>query len=89
MMHGARDGELLDAVHRVGLDIRPEAMGIAWEDVNAALRGLAEFVREESLPYGIAHDFPVDAAFCGRLRRRIEARYRPGREGPAEGRAGA
>ena len=76
MMHGARDEEMLAAVHRVGLDIRPQAMGVTWDDVDEALRGLAEFVREESLPYGIAHDFPVDRAFCERLRRRIEASYR-------------
>ena len=75
MMHGARDEEILAAVHRVGLDIRPQAMGITWDDVSGALHGLAEFVREESLPYGIAHDFPVDAAFCEGLRRRIEGRY--------------
>ncbi len=75
MMHGARDEEMLAAVHRVGLDIRPQAMGVTWNDVTGALQGLAEFVREESLPYGIAHDFPVDAAFCERLRRRIEGKY--------------
>ena len=75
MMHGARDEEMLAAVHRVGLDIRPEAMGVTWDDVAGALRGLADFVREESLPYGVAHDFPVDYAFCARLRRRIEGTY--------------
>ena len=75
MMHGARDEEMLDAVHRVGLDIRPQAMDVTWNDVDEALRGLADFVREESLPYGIAHDYPVDDTFCERLRRRIEAKY--------------
>ena len=75
LMHGTRDEEMLSAVHRVGLDIRPQAMGMSWDDVSGALHGLAEFVREESLPYGIAHDFPVDVAFCERLRRRIEAKY--------------
>ena len=87
MMHGARDEEMLAAVHRVGLDIRPQAMGLSWDDVGRALYGLADFVREESLPYGIAHDFAVDAAFCERLRRRIETRYRPEAERPAAPRA--
>ena len=87
MMHGARDEEMLDAVHRVGLDIRPQAMAVTWNDVDEALFGLAEFVREESLPYGIAHDFLVDDTFCERLRRRIEAKYGAWPEGAAAHRA--
>ena len=83
MMHGARDEEMLAAVHRVGLDIRPEAMGVTWGDVNEALHGLAEFVQEESLPYGIAHDFPVDTVFCERLRRCIEGKFGAWPEGSA------
>ena len=75
MMHGARVEEMLGAVHHVGLDIRPQAMGVTWDDLDGALYGLRDFVREESLPYGIAHDFVIDASFCEELRRRIEEKY--------------
>ena len=60
--------ELRRAVAEIGVDIRPESMGISWRDVDTALRGLSAFVRKTDLPYGIAHDFSVDDAFLVRLR---------------------
>ncbi len=63
MMHGERADELLGVMHSVGIDIRPEAMAINWQDVDQALLGLSAFVRREQLAYGIAHDFKVDAGF--------------------------
>ncbi|MCY4260105.1 MAG: iron-containing alcohol dehydrogenase [Rhodobacteraceae bacterium] len=72
MMHGQRVEELLSAVVHLGLDIRPHAMGIAWNDVFAALKGLREFVHSQHLPYGIAHEFDVTDAFLDEARKRIE-----------------
>ena len=57
---------------QIGVDIRPESMGLTWEDVDATLHGLRAFVRENNLPYGIAHDFPVDRTFLDHLRRSVE-----------------
>jgi glycerol dehydrogenase-like iron-containing ADH family enzyme len=68
LMHDRRAEELRAAVANIGVDIRPESMGITWADVDATLRGLQGFVRDAGLPYGIAHDFPVDDAFLARLR---------------------
>lgn len=68
LMHGRRAVELRQAVADVGVDIRPESMGITWKDVDAALRGLRDFVRGTGLPFGIAHDFSVDDGFLRRLR---------------------
>ncbi len=72
MMHGRRADELRQAVADVGVDIRPKSMGITWRDVDAALRGLRDFVRRTELPFGIAHDFVVDDAFLQRLRDMVE-----------------
>ena len=72
MMHGRRAAELRAAVAEIGVDIRPAAMGIGWEDVEASLRGLSRFVREVGLPYGIAHDFVVDAGYLAALRRMVD-----------------
>src|SRR4029077_15569605 len=37
VLHESRATEILHAIHRIGLDIRPEAMGVSWNDVAAAL----------------------------------------------------
>ena len=72
LMHGRRAEELREAVGLIGVDIRPEAMGLDWAEVDAVLRGLPAFVRREGLPCGIAHDFEPDCAFLDRLRRLVE-----------------
>ena len=71
MMHDQRVDQLCNAVATVGIDIRPAAMGITWDDVDTALRGLNAFVRAQNLPVGIAHDFVVDDVFLGALRARV------------------
>lgn len=68
LMHQRRAEELRHAVAEIGVDIRPESMGISWQDVEESLRGLKAFVRDTGLPYGIAHDFAVNATFLDRLR---------------------
>ena len=75
MMHGERSQELLDAVARLGVDIRPTAMGIAWTDVFDAMSNLKDFVMRERLPYGIAHDFAVTDNFLVGARDRIERAF--------------
>jgi glycerol dehydrogenase-like iron-containing ADH family enzyme len=72
MMHGRRADELRRAVREIGVDIRPAAMGVGWDDVEATLLGLRGFVRAAGLPYGIAHDHAVDRAFLDDLRRRVD-----------------
>jgi glycerol dehydrogenase-like iron-containing ADH family enzyme len=69
--------EMLTAIHRVGVDIRPEAMGVTWEDVAATLYGLAAFVQESDLPYTIANEAQITDQFIGHARRRIEATFGP------------
>lgn len=73
MMHGRRVDELRLAVAEIGVDIRPERMGISWDDVDAALLGLAGFVSDQGLPHGIAHDFAVDRGFLRELRDKVNA----------------
>ena len=72
LMHDRRVEELRDAIHFIGVDMRPESMGITWSDVEDTLKGLSDFVRREGLPYGIAHDFVVDQDFIVRLRALVE-----------------
>ncbi len=75
MIHEQRVDELLHAVSYLGVDIRPEAMGITWEDVFAAMHGLKDFVKRENLAYGIANDFVMTDAFLTEARDRIEGAF--------------
>ena len=72
MMHGKRVEELRKAVADIGVDIRPESLGLTWADVDATLMGMHDFVRENNLPYGIAHEFDVDRTFLDQLRGCVE-----------------
>jgi glycerol dehydrogenase-like iron-containing ADH family enzyme len=71
MMHSRRVEELRDAIKFIGVDMRPESMGITWDDVDQTVMRLANFVRKEGLPYGIAHDFTPDTAFLSALKSQI------------------
>lgn len=75
MMHGQRTDELLSAVHAAGIDVRPEAMEITWDDVSAAMTGLKAFVEQEGLAYGVANEFEVTENFLQEARQRIEEAY--------------
>ncbi len=75
MMHDQRVDTLLVAVGCLGVDIRPCAMGITWDDISAVMFGLRAFVNRENLPYGIAHDFTVTAEFLETARERIEGAF--------------
>jgi hypothetical protein len=66
---------MLDALHRAGVDIRPEAMGVTWDDVGEAVRTLPAFVREAGLWFTVVDAVPVDDALVEGARRGIEARY--------------
>jgi glycerol-1-phosphate dehydrogenase [NAD(P)+] len=66
---------MLSAIHRVGVDIRPEAMGITWDDVSYALKNLPDFVRQAGLWYGIAHEAQIDDTFTLQLKETITAKF--------------
>ena len=66
---------MVAALHRAGVDIRPEAMGVTWDDVEGAMRTLATFVREAGLWHSIADERPVDDAIIAAVRDRVDAAY--------------
>ncbi|MBK9140642.1 MAG: iron-containing alcohol dehydrogenase [Verrucomicrobia bacterium] len=77
LLHRDRAEEMLSAIHRVGVDIRPEAMGLTWAQVEHALVNLRRFVQDAGLWYGIAHEAEITPAFVADLRERITALYGP------------
>lgn len=75
MMQGNDPDGMLALIHRAGVDIRPEAMGITWDEVFAALKYEKEYVEKVGLWYTVANDFIVDDAFCQTVRDKITAVY--------------
>ncbi len=82
VLHDQGVDEMVSALHRAGVDIRPEAMGVTWDDVDGAMRTLAAFVRDAGLWHSIADERPVDDAIVAAVRDRVDAAYGPW-EGPA------
>ena len=69
--------ETLALICRAGVDIRPEAMGVTWDQVAATLYGLASFVSSNDLPYTAANEAQITDRLIDRARERIEATYGP------------
>ncbi len=72
-----RAEEMLSAIRRVGVDIRPEAMGLTWEQVAEGIRKMGWYVQQAGLWYTIANDKPVTEDFIAQCRERIYATYGP------------
>lgn len=75
LMHESRTQEMLSAIATAGVDIRPQAMGVTWEQVDTALTGLQDFVRDRGLWYGIAHDYKVTPDFVAQLKDLVAGAY--------------
>ncbi len=75
LLHDDRPDAMLDAIVRVGVDIRPEAMDLTWDDVGHALMNLRDFVRRAGLWYGIAHEATIDDAFVDHVRASVVAAF--------------
>lgn len=66
---------ILDLIHRAGVEIRPEGMGLTWDDVFAALKFEREYVVQSGRWYTVANDFVVDDDFCHSIRDKVIAKY--------------
>jgi hypothetical protein len=66
---------ILSALERVGVDVRPEAMGITWDDAATAMRSLSRYAREADLVYTIVDARPVTEEVIEEVRDRIYATF--------------
>jgi glycerol dehydrogenase-like iron-containing ADH family enzyme len=75
---------MLAALKRAGVDIRPEAMGVTWEQVAEAVRTLPAYVRDAGLWYSTVDVKPITEEFIVQVRRMVEDAYGPwSKEGAA------
>ena len=75
MLHENRADEMLEAIAAIGLDVRPEAMGLTWDQLRTGLEAMRGYVREAGLWHSIAHDAQITPAFVRDLRRRLDEAY--------------
>ena len=62
---------------RAGVDIRPEAMGVTWDDVGEALRTLPTFVRDAGLWFSVADTMTIGDEHVARVREVVDAAFGP------------
>jgi glycerol-1-phosphate dehydrogenase [NAD(P)+] len=66
---------MADALLRAGVDIRPEAMGVTWDDVGEALRTLPKYVRDVDLWFSVADTVTITEDHVARVRALIERTF--------------
>ena len=74
-MGGNDPDGILDIIHRAGVEIRPEGMGITWDDVFAAIKYEKEFLESNDYWYTVVNDFQVTDEFCRMIKYKILAKY--------------
>ena len=76
LMHNSKADEMLDYIHKAGVDIRPQAMGITWEDVKTSLINMKSFLNNSDLWHSIGHDMQLDENFYNKVKDSIEEKYK-------------
>jgi glycerol-1-phosphate dehydrogenase [NAD(P)+] len=76
LMHNSKAEEMLDYIHKAGVDIRPQAMGINWEDVKTSLINMKSFLNNSGLWHSIGHDMQLDENFYNKVKDSIEEKYK-------------
>ena len=75
MLHEDGAEEMLDTISGIGLDVRPEAMGLTWDQLTEGLKTMKAYVNEVGLWHSIAHDAAISDGFITDLRRRLDRAY--------------
>ena len=68
-----RPGWIKEVIERIGVPYHPEEMGITWEDVAKALRGLPQFIEQAGLWYTVASERPITEEYIDRMRSWLSA----------------
>jgi len=75
MLHESGADEILDTMARIGLDCRPEAMGLTWDQLTEGLKTMRFYVNEVGLRHSIADDADISNAFIQDLKRQLDNAY--------------
>ncbi|HRW05876.1 MAG TPA: iron-containing alcohol dehydrogenase [Caldilineaceae bacterium] len=78
LLQGNRPDAMLDAITCAGVDIRPQAMGLSWDEVGNVLYKLNSFVQEHGYWYSIADEAAITDALLDEIRSNVERRFATG-----------
>ena len=75
MLHENRAEEMLQTISAIGLDIRPEAMGLTWTQLEDGLTAMRSYINSLPLWHSLAHDMEVTPGFIRDLKKRLDSAY--------------
>jgi len=75
MLHGVGADQMMDAIAGIGLDVRPEAMGLHWHQAEAGLTGMRSYIKTLPLWHSLAHDTDITPGFIKDLKQRLDLAY--------------
>ena len=75
MLHEAGADEMMDTIAGIGLDVRPEAMGLTWDQAVEGLTGMRAYVNTLPLWHSMAHDVAITSGFIADLKVRLDRAY--------------
>ncbi len=77
MLHDEGADEMLDTIASIGLDIRPTAMGLSWDQFEEGLTMMRRYVNAVGLWHSIAHDATISPGFIADLKKKLLKAYGP------------
>ena len=86
LLQGSDPDAMAAAIARAGVDIRPEAMGVTWDDVAEALLTLGRYVRDAGLWFTVADTATVTLDHVDQVREIVERTFGPWPRGVAPAR---
>ncbi len=75
MLHENGADEMMDAIAGIGLDVRPQAMGLNWVEAEEGLNGMRSYVNSLPLWHSLAHDAAITPGFIADLKLRLDRTY--------------
>ena len=75
MLHEDGADEMLDTISKIGLDIRPQAMGLTWDQLEEGLLTMKAYVNKVGLWHSIAHDATISKGFISDLKNQLDNAY--------------
>ena len=75
MLHEAGADQMMDAIAGIGLDVRPEAMGLHWHQAEEGLTGMRAYIETQPLWHSLAHDTDITPGFVKDLKQRLDLAY--------------
>lgn len=75
MLHNSRADEMLDVMSGIGLDVRPQSMGLTWDQFVEAAVAMRGYISTLPLWHSLAHDTEITTGLLAELKSRLDKAY--------------